>query len=130
MACQRQSELTSQEDALMAPHSLSLSEITIRPAYADDDTALVRLATLDSAPVPDGPLLLAEVDGELRAALATDTGGVIADAFFRTVELVSLLRKHAAVSHAIPRRRRAWLGMRTTLRLLGDGVTQQQLLSD
>ena len=109
---------------------LSLSEITIRPAYADDDAALVRLATLDSAAVPGGPLLLAEVNGELRAALATDTGAVIADPFFRTVELISLLRKHAAVSRAIPRRRRAWFGMRTTLGLLGGGVTQQQLLSD
>jgi len=114
----------------MPPLSLSLSEITIRPAYADDDTALTRLATLDSAPVPDGPLLLAEVDGELRAALATDTGSVIADPFFRTIELVSLLRKHAAVSRSIPRGRRAWFGMRTTLRLVGSGVTQQQLLSD
>ena len=112
----------------MAPLSLSLSEITIRPAYADDDAALARLATLDSAPVPEGALLLAEVDGELRAALATDTGGVIADPFFRTLELVSLLRKHAAVSHAIPRRRRAWFGMRTTLRALGEGPTRQQQL--
>ncbi len=113
----------------MAPHSLSLAEITIRPAYADDDEALVRLATLDSAPVPAGPLLLAEVDGDLRAALATDDGTVIADPFSRTVELIALLRKHAVVSHAIPARRRAWFGVRATLRLLGDGVTQQQLAS-
>jgi len=112
----------------MAP--LTLSEITIRPAYADDDSALVRLATLDSAPVPAGPLLLAEVDGELRAALATDSGTVVADPFFRTVDLISLLHKHAAVSHAIPRRRRAWFGLRTTLRLLGEGSRQQQLAPD
>ena len=71
---------------------LALSEITIRPAYADDDSSLVRLATLDSAPVPAGPLLLAEVDGELRAALATDHGTVVADPFFPTVELIALLR--------------------------------------
>ncbi len=107
---------------------LSLSEITIRPAYADDEAALTRLATLDSARVPSGRLLLAEVDGELRAALATDDGTVIADPFFRTVELIALLRKHAAVSHAIPRRRSAWFGVRGALRLLGAGVTQQQLL--
>ena len=108
---------------------LALSEITIRPAYADDDSSLVRLATLDSAPVPAGPLLLAEVDGELRAALATDHGTVVADPFFPTVELIALLRKHAAVSHAIPRRRRVWFGLRTTLRLLGEGSRQQQLSS-
>jgi hypothetical protein len=109
---------------------LALSEITIRPAYDDDVSSLVRLSTLDSAPVPAGPMLLAEVDGELRAALATDTGTVVADPFFPTVELISLLRKHAAVSHAIPRRRRAWFGLRTTLRLLGEGSRQQQLASD
>jgi hypothetical protein len=113
----------------MAPHSLSLSEITIRPAYADDNQAVVRLATLDSARVPAGPLLLAEVDGELRAALATDDGTVIADPFSRTVELIALLRKHAAVSHASPVRRRARFGLRATLRRLGDGVSQQQLAS-
>jgi hypothetical protein len=111
----------------MAP--LTLSEITIRPAYADDDGVLARLATLDSAPVPTGPLLLAEVDGELRAALATDDGVVVADPFFRTVELISLLRKHAAVTHVIPRRRRAWFGLRTALRPLGEGPQRQQLLS-
>ena len=109
---------------------LALSEITIRPAYADDDSSLVRLATLDSATVPAGPLLLAEVDGELRAALATDHGTVVADPFFPTVELIALLRKHAAVSHAIPRRRRVWFGLRTTLRLLGEGSRQQQLSPD
>ena len=68
---------------------LALSQITIRPAYADDDNALVRLATLDSAPVPGGPLLLAEVDGELRAALSTNDGSVVADPFFPTVDLIA-----------------------------------------
>ena len=109
---------------------LALSQLTIRPAYADDSSALVRLATLDSAPLPAGPLLLAEVDGELRAALATNDGTVVADPFFPTVDLIAVLRKHAAVSHAIPRRRRAWFGLRTTLRLLGEGPRQQQLASD
>ena len=46
------------------------SQITIRPGYADDHLALVRLAALDSAAVPAGPLLVAELDGELSAALS------------------------------------------------------------
>jgi hypothetical protein len=71
------------------------ASVTIRPAYADDDTALTRLAALDSARVPDAPMLLAEVDGELRAALSTRNGAVIADPFFRTAGLVALLRVHA-----------------------------------
>lgn len=52
----------------------------------------MRLASIDSAPVPSGPLLLAEVDGELRAALAVTDGGVIADPFVPTSTLVELLR--------------------------------------
>ena len=37
------------------------SQITIRPGYADDERALIRLAALDSAPgVPAAPLLVAE----------------------------------------------------------------------
>ena len=68
--------------------------ITIRPAYADDAISIVRLAALDSARVPHGPLVLAEVDGELRVALSITGLDVIADPFYRTVELVALLRNH------------------------------------
>src|SRR5689334_7912331 len=47
------------------------ASITIRPAYADDQAALARLAALDSAAgVPASPVLVAEVDDELRAALS------------------------------------------------------------
>jgi hypothetical protein len=80
--------------------------ITIRPAYADDALALRRLAVTDSAPaVPEGRLLVAEVEGELWAAFAPQTGEVIADPFRRTAGLVELLRTHAALE-ARPRRRR------------------------
>ncbi len=70
--------------------------ITIRPAYADDAMAIARLAALDSSPVPHGPLIVAEVDGELRVALSIADFTVIADPFHRTVELVALLRDHVA----------------------------------
>lgn len=71
--------------------------ITIRPAYADDELALSRLAALDSADVvPARPLLLAEVDGELRAALSLRDGSNIADPFFPTADLLALLRAHAS----------------------------------
>lgn len=69
--------------------------ITIRPAYADDYDALVRLAALDSSSVPARPVLVADVDGELRVALGLRTGAVIADPFYPTLDLVSLLRAHA-----------------------------------
>jgi hypothetical protein len=74
------------------------ASITIRTAYADDQTALARLAALDSAAgAPATPVLIAEVDDELRAALSLADGSVIADPFFPTQHLVRLLRAHAAV---------------------------------
>ena len=91
--------------------------VTIRPAYADDLHALARLAALDSAAgVPAGPLLLAEVDDELRAALSLTDDSVIADPFFPTVHLVALLRARAAAmaqTSARRRRRRPLSRLRT-----------------
>ena len=102
----------------MAP--LTSPTITIRPAYADDELALTRLAVLDSATLPAEPLLLAEVDGELRVAMSLADGSVIADPFFRTTQVVALVRKHAAaVDAGLPRRRLAQVA--AALRLLGDG---------
>jgi hypothetical protein len=84
--------------------------ITIRPAYADDRMALQRLAILDSAvDAPAGPLLVAEVEGELYAALSLQSGAVIADPFRPTLALVELLRAHARAvpaSAGAPRRPR------------------------
>lgn len=68
--------------------------VTIRPASADDQRAVWRLAALDSAPVPGGPLLLAEVEGELRAAVSMSDSVAIADPFHLTADLVGLLRDH------------------------------------
>jgi hypothetical protein len=86
------------------------SQIMIRPGYADDYEALVHLAALDSADrVPARPLLLAEVDGELRAALSLSDGTSIADPFFPTADIVALVRAHAE-GLARPRRPRLRLG--------------------
>lgn len=74
-----------------------LGEIRIRPAYGDDHEDLHRLAALDSAErVPDGSLLVAELDGRLAAALSRKDGTVIADPFQRTTELIELLRTVSA----------------------------------
>jgi hypothetical protein len=88
--------------------TLDNTAITIRLAYADDDLALERLAQLDSADgSPARPVLLGEVDGQLRAALSLADGAVIADPFYRTQNLVSLLRARAASDSSQPRRSRA-----------------------
>ena len=67
------------------------SDITIRLASEVDATGLRTLAELDSRPVPAGRVLVAEVDGRLRAAVALDGGEAIADPFRRTADLVALL---------------------------------------
>src|SRR5262249_41495963 len=70
--------------------------VTIRPAYPDDAPALARLAALDSAPLPDASMLVAEVDGELWAAVAIDGSVAIADPFRRSAGVVRLLEVRAA----------------------------------
>ena len=69
--------------------------IAIRAATPADGRVLIRLATLDSAPTPSGPVLIAEADGEPKAALSLRDDRVVADPFSRTAELVALLRLHA-----------------------------------
>ena len=74
---------------------MTTSYISIRTARQDDYVDLWRVATLDSSLVHEGPLLVAESDGEIVAALALTNGGVIADPFRRTTAAVDLLRMRA-----------------------------------
>jgi len=80
------------------------AEVTIRLARPSDQRSLERLAQLDSRSTPAGPVLVAEVDGELRAALPLGDGGPVADPFVPTAPLISLLALRAAQVHQlIPR---------------------------
>jgi hypothetical protein len=65
--------------------------VTIRFSRTGDDAEIAKLAQLDSAPTPQGRLLVAEVAGDLRAALPLDGGRAVADPFRHTQQLVSLL---------------------------------------
>lgn len=76
--------------------STNTPQIIIRPARTDDGYALSRLAALDSSSAPSGRVLLAEVDGEMVAALPVDGGRTIADPFRATAALVALLELRAA----------------------------------
>jgi hypothetical protein len=69
--------------------------LTIRRADLADLAALDRLAELDSASPPTGDALVAEVGGELWAALEISSGATIADPFRPSGDLVELLRQHA-----------------------------------
>ena len=90
--------------------------IIIRSTSDHDAPALARLALLDSAPMPAGRTLVAEIDGTMLAALPLGGGRAIADPFAPTAHLVELLRAHAgaleaarpaAPPHAARRRRLA-----------------------
>lgn len=74
----------------------AVDPITIRVAGEHDYARLWRLAALDSADVPAGPLLLALVDGHARAAVSVADGSAIADPFHPSAEIVDLLRVRAA----------------------------------
>jgi hypothetical protein len=83
--------------------------ITIRPCRDDDAGPLARLAAVDSARVPAGDLLVAEAEGQLRAAVSLADGATIADPFHPTAELVELLRlraRRSAVELRLTRGRR------------------------
>jgi hypothetical protein len=71
-------------------------QIAIRTASPDDFIALWSLAALDSALVPSDPLLVAEADGRVVAAMSLQSGETIADPFRRTAEAVALLRLRAS----------------------------------
>jgi hypothetical protein len=65
--------------------------VAIRLAGPADELALRRLAALDSSPTLRGPVVVAEVNGELRAARSLSDGRSIGDPFRWTAELLALL---------------------------------------
>ena len=76
----------------------STAQLVIRTACGRRDARkLERLAALDSAPTPAGPTLVAEMDGQLVAALPlSGTAQAVADPFVPTAPVVELLRLRAA----------------------------------
>ena len=65
--------------------------VTIRMARAEDADRVANLAALDSAPAPEGRVLLAEVGEDLWAALSLEDCHAVGDPFHPTGELVFLL---------------------------------------
>src|SRR5512139_4105347 len=71
-------------------------QLTIRLLDGADLAALRRLAERDSSPLPAFPLLGAELDGELIAAMPLDGGsGSIADPFRASADARALLERRA-----------------------------------
>ena len=70
---------------------LSGEAVVIRRANGQDANRLERLAQLDSASVPKGPTLVAELDGVLVAAMPLGGGRALADPFVPRRSLVKML---------------------------------------
>ena len=81
-----------------------IPEVTIREATDADARALRALAQRDSATLPAGPLVIGEVDGEIRAAMSVGTGATIADPFHGTADIIALV--HARADQLRSRKRR------------------------
>jgi hypothetical protein len=82
-----------------------LTQIVIRHSQVSDERALVRLAGRDTQSMPQGRLLVAEADGEIRAALPLAGKGAVADPFHPTAELVRLLEVRRRQLASAPRER-------------------------
>jgi len=93
------------------------NSVTIRLARTDEATALAHLAELDSALKLLAPALVAEVAGELLAAISLADGKLVANPLRRTADVVELLRARERQLRNVGRRRRlAWLPVLQRLR--------------
>jgi hypothetical protein len=72
-----------------------MTSVTIRRATDADADALRRLAELDSSHIPHGDVLVAEISGELWAAVSTADFHTINDPFRPSAELSVLLIERA-----------------------------------
>jgi hypothetical protein len=81
--------------------------VALRPAVAADAPALRRLAGRETRSLPREPLLVAEREGRIDAAIGLRTGLVLADPFRPTADLRGLLRSYASALGAGRRTRRA-----------------------
>jgi hypothetical protein len=69
-------------------------DVVIRAAQDSDTEAVARLATLNSRGVPDGRLLVASVQGAVRAAIGQG-GEILSDPFAPSADVVALLKMRA-----------------------------------
>ena len=87
-------------------HDHSAHHLTLRPATPATPRGSTASPRLDSAEVPAGPLVLAERDEQIIAAISATTMEAIADPFERSADAVALLRQHVAAQVRTSRRRR------------------------
>jgi hypothetical protein len=82
--------------SLSSSRSGGYESVAVRVAGPEDEAAIRRVAALDCRDAPAGPLLVAEADGEVIAALPIDGGEAVADPFRWTADVVALMKMRAA----------------------------------
>ena len=93
------------------------STLVIRVARSDDKAAIHRLAQLDGRRLDGSQLLVAELDGEVLAALPLSGGEPVADPFEPTAQLVDMLKVRAGqLRDGAPPKRRLRSRMARALR--------------
>ncbi len=85
----------TRRQAQPGPRVAAEKSVTLRFGVPADENRLARLAALDSSKPPAEPILIAEVEGQLLAALALSDGSVVADPFRPTADVIDLLRARA-----------------------------------
>jgi hypothetical protein len=74
--------------------------IVIRSAQSADEQDIAVLGVIDGGRrMPKGQVMVAEVDGRIRAAVGSN-GAAISDPFWPTADLVSMLRVHTEADKA------------------------------
>jgi hypothetical protein len=94
---------TQTASGVARPHRRREEPVTLRLARPDDAAALLRLTQLDCRPEPRGSYVLAEIDGEIVAALSLEAGELVGNPFRATAHLRPLLELRAK---QLARRRR------------------------
>jgi hypothetical protein len=77
------------------PHPSHLSDVVVRNATSTDDAGLRRLCELEGRGFNGTAVLVAEVEGEIRAALPLDGSQPLGDPFLPTDALIELLKLRA-----------------------------------
>ncbi len=98
---------------------LDADPVLMRRATESDAARVRVLARLDDKRMPAGPFLVADVAGEIVAAVSLSSGVVVADPFRLTSDLVAMLRLRAAQVGPVP----AGLAKRRVPRAAGSTQT-------
>lgn len=110
-----------------APGSVEALSVTIRQADERDQSALRALAWTNARALPDGPWMVAEVNGNIRAAVQIRGVATLADPRTEQQDLISLLRTRVqqVSSVELDRQLASMADLEITdadwRRLLGDG---------